>query len=60
MMAPGGERYADVVGTVDEQVGRYRALADVGRAARCSSPCTRTAPREQIERFAPVIAAFDP
>ena len=30
VMAPGGERYADVVGTVEEQVGRYRALADAG------------------------------
>jgi F420-dependent oxidoreductase-like protein len=53
------DRYADVVGTVDEQVGRFRALADVG-VQRVFVALHEDGTTEQIERFAPVIAAFDP
>ena len=59
MIAPGGDRYADVAGTVDEQVGRFRALADVG-VHRVFVALHEDGTTEQIERFAPVIAAFDP
>ena len=58
-MAPGGDRYADVVGTVDEQVGRFRELADVG-VQQVFVALHEDGTTEQIERFAPVIAAFDP
>jgi F420-dependent oxidoreductase-like protein len=54
-----GERYAATVnaGTVADQVGRFRGLAEVGvSTAIVSLPdLTDTAP---IERFAPLIAAF--
>ena len=59
MIAPGGDRYADVAGSVDEQVGRFRALADVG-VQRVFVALHEDGTTEQIERFAPVIAAFDP
>lgn len=59
MIDPGGDRYADVVGTVDEQVGRFRALADAG-VQRVFVALHEDGTTEQIERFAPVIAAFDP
>ena len=45
-------------GTVDDQIGRFRALADRGVRhghRQLSRPRRRTEP---IERFAPVIAAF--
>ena len=59
LISPGGERYADVVGTVDEQVGRFRALADAG-VHRVFVALHEDGTTEQIERFAAVIAAFDP
>ena len=55
--AGAGERYADVVGTVDEQVGRYRQYADVGvQEAIVALHLDGTT--DQLEAFAPVIAAF--
>lgn len=57
VMAPGGDRYAAVVGTVDEQVGRYRALADAG-VQRVFVALHEDGSTEQIERFSEVIAAF--
>jgi alkanesulfonate monooxygenase SsuD/methylene tetrahydromethanopterin reductase-like flavin-dependent oxidoreductase (luciferase family) len=56
---PGGDRYADVVGTVDEQIGRFRALADAG-VHRVFVALHEDGTTEQIERFEPVIEAFDP
>jgi hypothetical protein len=53
------QRYAERVnaGTVADQVGRFRALADVGvQTAIVSLP--DVAHPDAIERFAPVIAAF--
>ncbi len=51
------ERYADVCGSVDEQIGRYRALAEAGvQEAIVALHLDGTI--GQIERFAPVIAAF--
>ncbi len=55
----GADRYADVAGTVDEQVGRFRALADAG-VHRVFVALHEDGTTEQIERFAAVIAAFDP
>jgi alkanesulfonate monooxygenase SsuD/methylene tetrahydromethanopterin reductase-like flavin-dependent oxidoreductase (luciferase family) len=49
---PGEERYADVVGTVEEQVGRYRALAEAG-VHECF-----VGVYGPPETFAPVIDAF--
>jgi alkanesulfonate monooxygenase SsuD/methylene tetrahydromethanopterin reductase-like flavin-dependent oxidoreductase (luciferase family)/predicted kinase len=57
VVAPGGERYADVVGTVEEQVGRYRELADAG-VQQVFVALHEDGTTEQIERFAEVIAAF--
>lgn len=57
VMAPGGERYADVVGTVDEQIGRYRELADAG-VQQVFVALHEDGSTEQVERFADVIAAF--
>jgi alkanesulfonate monooxygenase SsuD/methylene tetrahydromethanopterin reductase-like flavin-dependent oxidoreductase (luciferase family)/predicted kinase len=57
VMGPGGERYADAVGTVEEQVGRYRELADAG-VAEAFVALHEDGSGEQIERFAEVIAAF--
>ena len=53
VLAPGGERYADVVGTVEELIGRYRALAEVG-VQHCFVGLHDVA----VEAFAPVIDAF--
>jgi hypothetical protein len=57
VMAPGGDRYADVVGTVEEQVGRFRALADAG-VQQIFVALHEDGSAEQVERFAEVIAAF--
>ena len=54
---PGGDRYADVVGTVEEQVGRYRELADAG-VQQVFVALHEDGTTEQVERFAEVIAAF--
>ena len=55
--AAASERYADVVGTVEEQVGRYRAFAEVGvQEAIVGLHLDGTA--DQVEAFSPVIAAF--
>jgi F420-dependent oxidoreductase-like protein len=52
----GGDRLADNAGTVDEQVGRYRAYAEAGvETAIVSLPDVAEG---GIERFAPVLAAF--
>jgi F420-dependent oxidoreductase-like protein len=51
------ERYADVVGTVEEQVGRYRQYAEVGVDEAIVAVHVDGTPA-QIEAFAPVIAAF--
>jgi alkanesulfonate monooxygenase SsuD/methylene tetrahydromethanopterin reductase-like flavin-dependent oxidoreductase (luciferase family) len=51
-----GDRLADNAGTVDEQVGRYRAYAEAGvQTAIVSLPDVAEG---GIERFAPVLAAF--
>lgn len=52
-----GERYADVVGTVDELIGRYRALADAGVEHAIVGLHNKGA-KADIEAFAPVIDAF--
>ena len=57
LMAPGGERYAAVVGTVEEQIGRYRELADAG-VQQVFVALHEDGTAEQVERFAEVIAAF--
>ena len=51
------ERYADVVGTVDEQIGRYRRYAEVGVQEAIVALHVDGTPA-QIEAFAPVIDAF--
>jgi hypothetical protein len=55
------ERYAASVnaGTIDDQIGRFRALADAGvQTAIVSLPdLGDVAP---VERFAPIIDAFSP
>ena len=53
----GGERYADVAGTVDEQVGRYRELADAG-VQQVFVALHEDGTGAQVERFARVIDAF--
>ena len=55
----GAERYAATVnaGTVADQIGRFRALADAGvRSAIVSFPDLGDG--EPIERFADVVGAF--
>jgi F420-dependent oxidoreductase-like protein len=52
-----GERYGDVVGTVDEQVGRYRQYAEAGVEEAIVAVHVDGTPT-QVEAFAPVIAAF--
>jgi F420-dependent oxidoreductase-like protein len=52
-----GERYSAVVGTVEEQVGRYRGLAEAGVQEAIVAVHVDGTP-DQIEAFAPVIAAF--
>ena len=54
---PDGDRYGVVVGTVEEQIGRYRELADVG-VQEVFLALHEDGTGEQIERFAPVIGAF--
>ncbi|MFZ6003539.1 MAG: TIGR03560 family F420-dependent LLM class oxidoreductase [Actinomycetota bacterium] len=53
----GGDRYADVVGTVDEQIGRFRSLADAG-VRQVFVALHEDGTTEQIERFSKVIEAF--
>jgi F420-dependent oxidoreductase-like protein len=55
--ASAGERYAPVVGTVEEQIGRYRGWAEAGvEEAIVALHVDGTT--DQLEAFAPVIAAF--
>ena len=51
------ERYAPVVGTVIEQIGRYRAWAEAGVQEAIVALHLDGSPA-QLEAFAPVIAAF--
>ena len=55
--AAAGERYADVVGTVTEHIGRYRQYADAGVQEAIVALHLDGTP-DQIAAFAPVIAAF--
>jgi F420-dependent oxidoreductase-like protein len=59
VLGPGVERDAewDDVGTVEEQVGRYRALADAG-VQRAFVGVVDDGSLSGLERFAEVIAAF--
>jgi alkanesulfonate monooxygenase SsuD/methylene tetrahydromethanopterin reductase-like flavin-dependent oxidoreductase (luciferase family)/predicted kinase len=57
VLAPGGDRYADVVGTVEELIGRYRALADAG-VEHAIVGLHNDGTAADIEAFAPVIHAF--
>ncbi len=57
VLAPGGERYAAHVGTVEEQVGRFRELADAG-VQQVFVALDEDGSTEQLERFAPVIETF--
>jgi alkanesulfonate monooxygenase SsuD/methylene tetrahydromethanopterin reductase-like flavin-dependent oxidoreductase (luciferase family)/predicted kinase len=57
VMDPGGERYADVVGTAHEQIGRFRELADAG-VQEVFVALHEDGTGEQVERFARVIDAF--
>ena len=52
----GDERPADDAGTVDEQIGRYRAYAEAGVETAIVS--LADVAEGGIERFAPVLAAF--
>ncbi len=52
-----GERYASVVGSVDEHVGRYRQYAEAGVDEAIVALHVDGTPA-QVEAFAPVIAAF--
>jgi F420-dependent oxidoreductase-like protein len=51
------ERYAPVVGTVEEQIGRYRAWAEAGVQEAMVAVHLDGTP-DQLEAFAPVISAF--
>jgi alkanesulfonate monooxygenase SsuD/methylene tetrahydromethanopterin reductase-like flavin-dependent oxidoreductase (luciferase family)/predicted kinase len=53
----GGDRYSDAVGTVEEQVGRFRALADAG-VQQVFLALHEDGTTAQIERFSEVIRAF--
>jgi alkanesulfonate monooxygenase SsuD/methylene tetrahydromethanopterin reductase-like flavin-dependent oxidoreductase (luciferase family)/predicted kinase len=55
----GEDRYDAVVGTAEEQIGRYRELADAG-VQEVFVALHESGTGEQLERFAPVIAAFAP
>jgi F420-dependent oxidoreductase-like protein len=55
--AAASERYADVVGTVEEQIGRYRAFADAGVQEAIVALHVDGTPR-QVDAFAPVIQTF--
>jgi F420-dependent oxidoreductase-like protein len=54
------ERYAAAVnaGTVTDQVGRFRALADAGAATAIVSLPDLEGDTAAVERFAPIVAAF--
>jgi alkanesulfonate monooxygenase SsuD/methylene tetrahydromethanopterin reductase-like flavin-dependent oxidoreductase (luciferase family) len=54
---PGGDRYGAVVGTVEEQVGRFRALADAG-VQEVFVALHEDGTTEQVQRFGEVIDAF--
>ena len=54
---PGGDRYDAVAGTAEEQIGRYRELADAG-VEEVFLALHEDGTGEQIERFAEVTAAF--
>jgi F420-dependent oxidoreductase-like protein len=51
------ERYAEVVGTVEEQIGRYRQYAEAGVDEAIVAVHVDGTP-DQLEAFAPVIRAF--
>jgi alkanesulfonate monooxygenase SsuD/methylene tetrahydromethanopterin reductase-like flavin-dependent oxidoreductase (luciferase family) len=51
------ERYAPVVGTVEEHIGRYRAYAEAGVQEAIVAVHVDGTP-DQLEAFAPVIASF--
>jgi F420-dependent oxidoreductase-like protein len=56
VIGPGDERPSDHAGTIDEQVGRYRAFAEAGvQTAIVSLPDVADG---GIERFAPVLVGF--
>ncbi len=57
VMAPDGERYDAAVGTVEEQIGRYRLLAEAGVEEAIVALHLDGTPA-QVAAFAPVIAAF--
>lgn len=52
-----GDRPADVAGTVEELIGRYRALAEAG-VRHCIVGLHVDGTATSVERFAPVIDAF--
>jgi F420-dependent oxidoreductase-like protein len=56
--ASAAERYDACVGTVEEQIGRYRAFAEAGVDEAIVAVHVDGTP-DQIEAFAPVIAAFE-
>jgi len=58
VLAPGVERFMPDVGSVDEQVGRHRALAEAGVQHAIVAVVGNLDPAD-YERFAPVIAAFN-
>jgi F420-dependent oxidoreductase-like protein len=57
VIAPGSERTSVGAATIEEQVGRYRAYAEAGVQSAIVS--LADVAEGGIERFAPVIAAFD-
>jgi F420-dependent oxidoreductase-like protein len=57
VLEPARGRFMPDVGTVDELVGRYRALAEAGVQHAVVGVVGSLQP-EDVERFAPVIAAF--
>jgi hypothetical protein len=57
VLAPGGERHAAHVGSVEEQVGRFRQLADAG-VQQVFVALDEDGSTEQLERFAPIIETF--
>lgn len=61
VIASGGERYAPVAGTVEEQVGRCRELADAGvqqAFVALHDVVDPSGSSGAIDRVAEVIAAF--
>jgi F420-dependent oxidoreductase-like protein len=57
LIPPGAERSSDVAGTVDEQIGRYRGLADAG-VQEVFVAVHDQGDGAQVERFGEVIGAF--